>query len=341
MQNDVLQFLSEAVAMEQLLSGQQIKKTAGLFDELGFTTIASSIISEVKASVFPDPSPSGIAKSLGEMLVSGALFKIHWVLGVAYTAANLLGLDLVEEGKKILNSIISSGKTASFASIDVAGKVMLLSFLRTASPNTAILRYGWGRKGASDEARMWQLFKGLAQKGRGSTLKRLIVAIFIYAFKAILIGAGLIGGAHLLSSIFTGNEQQKEPAEEVIEQPAPEQPAKPEYTIPELETRPASRAKQFINDRSHPWIVPLVNGSVEQTVLAWALLPDSGYPDKFSGYEGIIVNLPSFRNVVDKLKNNFNARTPGSLLMPMEFKSRSQVVDKFAPEAMNKIEGQL
>lgn len=76
--------------------------------------------------------------------------------------------------------------------------------------------------------------------------------------------------------------------------------------------------------------IPLVQGSVERTVLSW--VPEF-YPD-LSGYEDIILNTPSFRSVVRELSGSVSN---SSLILPDNFNKKSSI-DKFIADVQREVQ---
>ena len=318
MRKDELQFISDTIIMERLASDFTLTKKADLFGDIGFKSIASSIVEKVKGLLKGEKS---WGKAILDMLVTGALFKLHWILGLAYAIAGAMGIDLIAIGKDLLSGVASKVSSGSITLSDVDIIAAGIPYHRMPKKRASLNKFA-----KQSRTELVRLMKGLLKGGRRNTLGRLIKAIFIYCFKSILIGAGLIAGVGLVGGLIGGlgkDEPETTPSKET---PAPEaKPKAPEYK---------HKTKVF-NTPGSVWFVPLVDGTVDNTLLAWAA---DIYPEQLSGYEDIIRSLPSFRDTVNILKRNYSARTPGSLLMPSEFKSRSQAVDRFAKDAFRRIQ---
>ena len=134
MRKDALRYIADTIAIESLASDLSIQKHAGLFEELDFPGVATSITSKVKSLLVEDDSPGGWIKAIGNILITGALFKAHWLLGIVYAFANALGLDLVSIGKRILSGIsdaIKGGASAVLSSVDYHGKIAIKVYNET------------------------------------------------------------------------------------------------------------------------------------------------------------------------------------------------------------------
>ena len=105
MHSGALRYVADTIAIEALASDLPIHKEAGLFDSLGFSGVASSIIGKVKSLLVEDDSPKGWIKAITNLLISGALFKVHPLLGIVYVATKALGVDVIGIGKKVLGGI--------------------------------------------------------------------------------------------------------------------------------------------------------------------------------------------------------------------------------------------
>jgi len=321
---DALQFISDTIIMERLASDFTLTKRADLFGDIGFKSIASSIVEKVKGLLKGEKS---WGKAILDMLVTGALFKLHWILGLAYAIAGAMGIDLIAIGKDLLSGVVGKVSSGSITLSDVDIIAARIPYHRMPKKHASLKKFA-----KQSRTELVRLMKGLLKGGRRNTLGSLIKAIFIYFFKSILIGAGLIAGVGLVSGLVGGigkgkKEEPKAVPSGTPEVPSPKAPSRaPEYK---------HKTKVFRNDAKNMWFVPIVGGTIDNTLLAWA---EDVYPNRLSGYEDIISSLPSFRSTVEVIKRNYSARVPNSVLMPTEFKSRSQVVDRFARDAFREIQ---
>jgi hypothetical protein len=340
------------MAMESLVSDFPIRKGAGLFDELGFSGIASSIVNKVKGLLVEDDSPTGWLKAIGNLLVSGALFKLHPALGIVYVVAQALGVDIIGIGKKVLNGVydaVKGGANLVMSDVDRQGKIAIGMYNKGLLKEAQLFRRRrrneidipfLPRKGSS---KIERVFGNLLRVGKKGKLKTLLVAIVIWTLKTALLGAGLVGAAGLIKGFISGDKKkpEKEEAEPEREEAPEETTVEPETSLDKLlekERAPAGLTPSglgtdvYENDRTkYIWMEP-VDGSLRDMLVGWAT---DIYPE-LSGYEGIIYSSPAFLRVLNKFRRTY---TPGEshVLVPKEFKSQKQVVDTFAGDVSKKI----
>ena len=359
MHKGALRYVADTIAIEQLASGLPIHKEAGLFESLGFSGVASTIKEAVKGLAPEDSSPAGWIKAIANLLLSGALFKLHPLLGVAYTAANALGVDVIGIGKQILNGVyqaVKSGAQVALSDIDYYGKIAVAMYnnglikesqlFGRRSRNTIDVPF-LPRKGASEIERV---FGDLFRFGRRRTLKSLIVAIIVWTLKTALLGAGLLGGTKLIVDFIKNKKKEvsEEPApekepeteESETEESEPEEPSVPsEGLLPSLIPGPkaSGRGTDVHKNDQQPggflWKAPLYGG-IAQTLASWA----KDIYEGLSGYDDIIYSSPAFMSMVRRFQDNYN---PGetSVLVPAGYTSRKQVVDDFAQDVFSRIKG--
>lgn len=354
MSNGNLQYVADTIAIESLASDLPIEKKAGLFDDLGFSGVASSITSKVKSLLVEDDSPMGWLKAIGNLLASGALFKLHPLLGITYVVANAIGVDVIGIGQKVLGGVydaIKGGANVVMSDIDYQGKIAIGMY------NKGLLKEAqlFGRKNKEIDipflprkgsSKIERVFGNLFRVGKRGKMKTLVAAIVIWALKTALLGAGLVAGAGLITSFIKGDSKKKPEAEpETTPEAKPEKPTESEGSglkqiIEDSKTTPTGLSPSgrgtdvYENDQSnHVWIVPIIGG-LKETLAIWA---GDIYPE-LSGYEDIIYSSPSFSEVLNKFKRNYDLGA-SSVRVPQEFSSRKQVVDTFAGDVSRKIKG--
>ena len=352
MNNGNLQYIANTISIELLASDISIQKRAGLFDDFGFSGVASSIIDKVKSLFVQDDSPAGWIKAISNILISGALFGVHPLLGIVYAAANALGIDIIGIGKQVLSSVyhaIQGGANVVMSSISNYGKMALdmhdnglLKTSFTFNRNRNVSRSYRG----SGKPRIRDLFMDLFRAGKTGKLKTLVVAIIMWTLKTALFGAGIVGATGLVAGFLKGKTKQE---------PITAEPTTPEPTETESTTTEPSETEQQLFDKSlnmppiglspsgrgtgiykndhdnYMWIVPIV-GDLKQTLVMWA---KDIYP-ALSGYEDIIYSSPAFLNIVNKF-NEYYDLGASSTLVPKGYVSRKQVVDAFVNDVYQKI----
>lgn len=320
---DKLQYLSDTIVIEQLASDPGLIKQAGLYETLGFDSIASAIKDFAKKHIRAD-APGGYAGSIMNIAFPAVLFKIHPLLGIAAAFANQFGLNIVSIFQKVADAVGS-------------GKVPELSTSGSESIHDLVKIALFGRK--SKAGILERIFGNLSSM-RG---KKLALGIIMWFLKTLLIGAGLIAGAGLVKGLVMPDEDKKEkeeaptptaePDKEEVGEGAPKvgPPVEVERPDPVSPTKePGKGEKYFKNDSDNVWIVPLEGGSIDDTLMSWAVYV---YPE-LSGYEDIIMLSEAFYETVSALKRNYSYKMPGTLFMPETLYGKrihtvKQVVDTF------------
>lgn len=351
MNKDELQYLSDTAVIELLASDLPMTKQAGLFDQLGFNSVASSIKQFVAENIREDV-PGRYAGSVINLLTPGIMWKIHPILGAAAAVAHSLGFNLTTIFSRIKSSLqgplseqggISLGELDSLVK-DAVGLSATSASLEPARElvSTAQWRrrpYYGGHKpqipfGHQKGAPLLMRVFGNLGKMRGRVL---VAGIIVWFLKTLLLSSGLVLGAGALTSLFTGKD--KERPTEVTQESAPgagyQQKPTTQYQVQPTSSLEASGRgeKYFPNDKANLWIVPLINKSINNTLLTWAI---DVYP-QLAKHEEELLNSSKFNQTVQTLKRNYNRKRPDSLIMPQEFHSRKQVVDTFAEDVAKQI----
>jgi hypothetical protein len=316
-----------------------IIKEAGLWDELGFDGIASSIKGLIQTHVVKENTTGGYIDALGGVLLTGALFKIHPVLGIAYAVANAMGIDVGGIISSVFNAVkgaLSSGGSLSEADFDSITKSAKYDADLTKIAQRVDVPF-IPRKGAGVIARV---FGNLFSRGMKTKASWLAKGIIIWALKTALLGAGLLTATGVATGLIKGLIGDKKTETDVpTTEPKVEEGAGSGYIAPTPSAKPEQQPsrlrpsgageKEFKNDVDNMWIVPLLNRNVPDTLLAWT---EEIYP-QLSGYDSIVSRLPAFQRAVAILRPNQSTSNPDSILMPSGITSRKQVVDMFAHQA--------
>jgi len=351
-----LRYVADTIAIESLASDFPIHKEAGLFEDLGFSGVASTITDAVKSLMPDDASPGGWVKAIGDLLVSGALFKLHPLLGIVYAVARHLGVDVIGIGKKILSGVYSavkSGAQVALSDIDYHGKIAVAMYNKSLIKEAQLFGKRKDidipflpRKGGS---KIERVFGNLFRAGRRGKLKTLVVAIVIWTLKTAILGAGILGGAALVTNLIKGKSKDKteqvaqKKKEESIEEQIKHTPAQDEEFEPDSEislrsifqkTKSGPKAngrgtREFKNDQSPGgfiWKVP-IHDTIQNTLAAWA---KDIYKDLI-GHDDAIYKTPSFMSMVKRFQNNYISGE-SSVMVPAGFKTRKSVVDTFAKD---------
>lgn len=313
-------------------------KEASLFEDLGFSGIASTIKDTVKNQLVDEDSPSGYLNALGNIILTGALFRVHPVLAFTYGIAEGLGVDV----KGILSSIWNMVKAAVSSGAAISENVFD-NIAKSACRKEALTKIAKVKIAQSpniplipdrNKSLIQRLFGNLLIGGRRNRASWLAKGIIIWALKNALLGAGILTATGLATGLVKKVTDSDEPEtksidKELNKEVQTEDPSGSAYVPQGRQSRlrpSGAGTKVFKNDMNNMWIIPLINGNVSDTLLAWT---EEIYP-QLSGYDDIIERSPSFQRILSLLNSNKSSADPNSLLVPPGFTSRKQVVDLFA-----------
>lgn len=189
---------------------------------------------------------------------------------------------------------------------------------------------GKGTKGGGGiiERIFGQLFKTRAT----GKARWLLGGFVVWIIKTILLGAGLIAAGEKVTSLFEKSQEQEQKQEPIQKQEDGSVWAKQklvedndENVAPTTTLTPTGRGKDIhVNDhKTSTWIVPMIGGSVENTLLAWA---EDVYKD-LVGKLPAIANTESFNKTVEEMKRGLDGSKSNQITVPSQFKSRKQIVD--------------
>lgn len=315
-----LQYLSDTIFLNRLYNSE-IKKQAGLFESLGFDNIASKIASEANSLTSKAESHSEAIEMIKEFIISGTLFRIHPLLGIANTVAEtVLGIDLIDIAKQVFQKLTSG--SLSLASIDnIFNTESLQKLAWGASPDIPFLPSG--------NTISERLFGNLLKFAKFGKLRQLLFGIVIWAVKTALLGAGLIEGGKLIKNLL---KPKSEPSSET--EALKEGPEKVKIETKTKFLKPSGQGtKTFQNNSENLWMVPIINNNLVSTILAWT---EEIYPE-LKDHEDEIRHHPAFNALLSKLSENYHEGM-AEMVMPIEFHSRKQVVDSFAQQAAASLE---
>jgi hypothetical protein len=347
--NEKLQYLYETNLIENLAAREfGLVKRGGLFEELNLDGVAEGIKGFVKEHVSAD-APGGYVGSILSLMAPTILFRANPFIGIIYLVASQFGFDVAGIISKITNAIkpkLESGQPISASEISEIGKSVIAEeggVEATAAPKDMfepIKKYGqrymaskyissqlpetpglFGGSGGLIQRIFGQLFSLPGGRGKSKALW-LIGGFIIWIVKTVLLGAGLLAGAEAISKHLghkpeTIHEQsQEKPVENQTAQP-PISEEKHE-AVQELNLQPRGSGDM--------WVLPVINGSIDDTILAWC---KEFAPDKFALNSDImdkIKNSPNYIKIKTILSNpkNFSSKY---LVMPEQFTSRKQVSD--------------
>jgi hypothetical protein len=358
--SEELQYISDTLFIESLAL-DHFNKQASIMDSLGLDSVASSIGDFVKENLSME---GGIGKGVGNILLTGAIFRVHPLLGVINSLASAAGFGITDVISYIYNAIsgkIESGQPISQSEISQLGKEATKSIagpLEAEAGNDFF--YGFKKQAYGSGYGFFDKIKVLPG-GSGSLLTKLLGGTWwkksylgkrkihwllgglaTWIVTTVLMGAGLVAASGAVTGLLG---IKKEPAAGTKKEEVIVQETKPADVVPEVrpESRPESKkvtihdtgfgTKNFPNDMSNVWIVP-IDGSVSNTLLDWTFRM---YPD-LEILEDEIKILPSFNKTLYELEVNHKSSRPDQLVMPQKYHSLREVVDKFSPDAISLLE---
>lgn len=363
-----LRYISDSLLIDKLfLIDAGINKKAGAADGL-LGSIAGSIMDWGKERIDTSSGASSIISSLADLLVPGVLFKINPMLGGLAAVADALGFSPISVVKKMIQFVqqkLESGTLPTLEEVNGIGKsavtgeagpmlieanVDMLDLLHQVEKRGQLVRLVrvaqyrggqnlpeipfFGGKGGVIERIFGQLFQ-LRAKNKA---KWLLGGFIVWIVKTVLLGAGLIAGAEKVVSLLGGGEtisntndlvKVNNPSDTVVQESLIESQSFEKNLIP------TGRGQDIhINDhKSSTWIIPMIGGSIENTLLAWT----GDIYKELAGHESIIASTESFNKTVEQMMKGLDRSKSNQLTVPPQFKSRKQIVDQFASEAAYKI----
>lgn len=353
-----LQFIEDTRLINKLaLIEFSLQKTAGIGDMLlGGLGDGLNIIKEEVFGLVDTSSTGSAIESVAELIVTGALFTIWKPLGLIYSVADqLFGIKLSTIGKKIWDMIVPTIKSKGTISPQEVTNATKSVTLAMAGSDVSLVK----------DVRAFDLFEPLRQADLNGKLfsfaaygrrrsggimgflssispfkaKTMIGGFVGWAIRAALMGAGILTvsgvGARLLGLKKSPEEEAKQKDESDETTPALFTKNKEEVEEKQVNLTSTGRGQDIHqNDhKSSQWVVPLVQNSVEKTLVVWA---EDVY-DELEGKELLIRKSPYFNKVVSEIKQFLEPGNSSRVPMPPKYKSRKQVVDQFAGDVENKL----
>lgn len=352
-----IQYIADTLLIEKVIKlDSALTKEAGLVDEV-FSGVGSAVSSFVKSNI-DTSSPGALSKSVLALLVPGTLFRIHPLLSFLYYIGKEYGYDMAGMVSSITDKIsdkIKAGEqvtpeevNSAALSISKGASTDLFSELRAIEQEGGLLKtaqrgrqpFGGSMFPSSKLPVLQRIFGFLNQRSKGSG-KSLMGGFIAWFVKTVLLSAGLlaVGGAAKAGVSKIKDDDKKDDAEKT--QPNQEQSGQSvqsgqsgqSYTGQGQEKSKQSQESQQSQQSqgsTGTWYVPVLGGSVYNTITDWAV---EFYPD-LSGYEDIIERTPSYNKVVNELSEYVQGRY---FVLPSSFNSREQIVADIATDAKQEI----
>lgn len=303
----------------------------------------------------------GVARTVLNFLAPAVFFRLHPILGILVTGAQMFGFDLYSIFQRIVGAIeplIQSGQPVTAQQVNDAAKSAmpqvdgapamatssddLLAPLRAMHNEGKLTKEGVGTWGAANrnnpfmpktKSPLLRMFSFLGpQRGSG-----IIVGILVWFLKTVLMSAGLlaVGGLAAGALGLSGPQQGQQAAPAGQAAPAAQTPV----SLPPQPAgggMPAPSAAGNWNYRPKPgdiWIEELGGGQPHERVLEWVF---ESYPDLYE-YQDIILRTPSFWTVVKGISQNWR---PGQSQMeiPEPYKTRNEILAMFIPDVYRMIQ---
>ena len=292
-------------------------------------------------------SPVSIIKKimqfLHQKLSSGSLPTMDEINSVGKSAVAAVAGPLGSQASDmfdILHEIEKRGQLVRL--VRTAQSPELLSLLGAGKQQKTPEIPFFGGKGGIIERIFGQLFK---TKATGKA-RWLLGGFVVWIIKTILLGAGLIAGGEKIMSLLGGKKQQQEqvqpheatPQDETIwagyrrpigeEEKSPTPAVQAPATVSRLTPTGRGQDTHTNDHKTSTWVVPMVGGSLENTLLAWA---EDVYKE-LAGKSSMIAATESFNKTVEEMRRGLDSSRSNQITVPPQFKSRKQVVDRFAKD---------
>ena len=358
-----LEYLQESILIDRLVQAEfGLQKRAGVSDLL--SGVGEAIKSTVSQNT-DSSSAEGIGASLIRFMAPSILFRLHPIAGVLYLIGTAFGFDITTVYSKIMSAVQSKtaqGQKITPQEVTEIGKQIVS---QEAGPMEAEANfyydlkkigqyYNYNSSYQTTPKIPWllpvqkagpiqKIFGQLFEARKYGKAKWLLGGFIIWIVKTVLAGIGLLAVTNM--AVQKGKEllpTSQELPKKQNESPSGEIP-KQENQVPQHEKKqqiilkPSGRGmKYFHNDDQNIWIINLLDGSPEKTLLAWTI---DIYPS-LSGYHELIKSNGKFQATLSKLESNWKSSSPDQLVMPKEFNSAKEVVDTFASAIVDELNGE-
>lgn len=300
----------------------------------------------------------GITRTVVNFMAPAVFFRLHPLLGILVTAAQMFGFDLYTVYQTIMGAILPKlrvGQPVSAEEVNQAGKSALpqgqamaaaaddlLAPLRALHNDGHLTKEGVGGFQAANKANpfvpsgkspLLRMFSFMGPQRGGS----LIVGILVWFVKTVLLSAGLlaVGGVAANALGLGGQGQRGTPTTQI--QPQTQQRYQMQWPQGGAGV-PAPTGAGNWNYRPNKgdiWVENLNGQQPHERVLQWAI---ESYPDLYQ-YKDIVVRTPSFWNVVRGLSSDWR---PGQhqWTIPEPHKTRNEILAMFVPDVFRTIQQQ-
>lgn len=280
----------------------------------------------------------GVTRTVVDFLAPAIFFRLHPILGILVTAAQLFDFDIYSIYQTIVSAILPSiqaGQPVSANQINNIAKAAVpnlsdepieaTSSEDLLSPLRELYSKGMLKEADGEITRSWKAQPFIPQnsnplirmfsffgKRRGSSL---IVGILVWFLKTVLLSAGLLAvGGVAAGALGLGSKDKTNTSEQ--------QSIKPVILFGPKPTGAGSHI--FKNNPGDLWIENLENEKPHERVLKWIY---ASYPDLYE-YKDIILRTPTFWDAIKRITQNWN---PGQVQwsIPDPFKSRDEILALF------------
>lgn len=350
-----LLYIEESILIDDLFKlcyQPSIVKSASVYDELGLSSIFSSLVEYFKQAFHWDEDvPGGFSVKLLNLMTPSLLFRANPLLGVIYLiGTSMFGVDLVDIIKSIIKKFssnidnkesISTSELQSATGLSAeAFKDELIILIKQAYQEQEFKKEAYGRYYGNEKSLdfPWMFTDkkaGLLQKlfGNLGALrgKKLIFGFAMWIVKSIFLSLGLLAVGGTAAKMLGIKPSHKSESQDSSQEEKDVTQSKPSSNIATHNMRESNQGTPNI------WVVPLVgNKTVEDTLRIWTL---DLYPELKDNPEidAIIYKSTEFRDMVRLLKSDYKKISSTYLVMPENFKNRKQVVDQFIDDVKRNI----
>lgn len=323
-----------------------------------------SILSGIKGSIgnfvgsqIHGKDSGGATRTIVNLLAPATFFRLHPILGLIVTGAQIFGMDIYSIYQSIIEKIkpsIEAGKPVSAGEINEAAKAAAPEMAKGASDD-----FLYPLREMQKESQLWGGRRGYYSRptatgqpflpqsknpllrmfsflgmSRGSSL---IVGILVWFLKTILLSAGLLvagGAAASALGIGPGSKNNVSPTEVgVTEQAGGVGLARRRPEAPEaVSSSSGIGTYNYRPSTNDLWVESLGSQKPHERVLQWAV---ESYP-ALDQYQDIVLSTPSFWNAVRSISNTWR---PGHtvLVVPKPYNTRNDVLSLFITDVANEI----
>ena len=312
-------------------------------------SIAGSIKQFVGSQIHGQDS-GGVTRTVVNFLAPAMFFRLHPILGIIVTGAQLFGFDLYSVYQTIINAImpsIQAGEQVTAQQVNDAAKSAipqvqevqasddLLYSIREMHKQGSLTKEGIGSSWQNANRQnpflpkntnpLLRMVSFLGPR-RGSSL---IVGILVWFLKTVLLSAGLLAAGGVATSALGLGSSKEKPS--YLPQSTSTEPT----TTPAISSIPSPTGGGGFNYRPNKgdiWIENLGSQKPHERIMQWVI---ESYPD-LNQYKDIVLRTPSFWSAVRGLTQDWPPGQ-GQWAIPEPYKTRNEILAMFVPDVYREI----